>query len=63
MRWHLSSKRLQNNVTLTYHSVEFAALVALRAAVGGFVLAGAKLAEVLRRLGHRVGEEVEFDPA
>lgn len=48
---------------MTYHSVEFASLVALCAPIGGFMLAGAELAEILGRLGDRVGEEVEFDPA
>lgn len=48
---------------MTYHSVEFASLVTLCAPIGGFMLAGAELAEILGRLGYRVGEKVEFDPA
>lgn len=52
-----------HDMTWTYHSVEFASFVTLCAPIGGFMLAGAELAEILGRLGYRVGEEVEFDPS
>ena len=45
------------------HAVEFATFVALRFAEGGFVLAGAELAEVFGSLGDGVAEELHFDAA
>lgn len=45
------------------HAVEFAALVALRAAERRLVHARAVLAEVLGRQGHRLRVEEEFDAA
>lgn len=51
--------RLRN---VTYHAVEFAALVALGPAVDA-VLACAELAEVFGGFGDGVREELHFDPA
>lgn len=42
--------------------MELAPLVPLRP-TSDFMLAGAKLAEILGRFGHRVGKQVHFDPA
>ncbi len=45
----------------THHTMKFAPLVTLRPAIH-FMLTRAELAEILGRLGHRVGEKVHFDP-
>ena len=48
---------------LPYHAMKLGALVALRTAAAAFCLAGAKLAEVLDRLGHDLRVELHLDAA